>query len=456
MTATATLPAPAPADPGGPVRPRPKPRSRRWIRLVLPAGVVVFVVLVSALAYALQQPDQKNRAYLSPTGHRGFGADRLAGLLTQRGIKIERVTRTSDALVSAQGGDATLFIPTPNLVHPFYLRMLKLLPATTNVVLVDPSDSTLANGRLPIAVFNRNLVAHTAAPACDFPAVRDAGVAGVGRSVYTDLDPSAGSDELHRCYGGSLVEFTRQQTAITVVGAADPFRNDRIGEHGNQRLAVGLLSRSPRVVWLDLHRRDQQPGYVDDPALAGQPAAPPSLGPGSPDPDFPLPPTGPPRRRANDNDDGDGGSLGGASNPLWSAFPPWLFAAIALLGLAAVLLALARSRRLGAPVAEPLPVTVRAKETVEGRGRLYQRAKARAPALRTLQGAARERLAHLLDLPPTVDRATLVVTVSQAAGWAAEDVDQTLFHDQPENDEAMVTAAVRLETLVAAVTRRQA
>jgi len=453
MTATATLPAPAAPTPDAPP---PKPRSRRWIRLVLPTGVVIFIVLVSALAYALQQPDPKNRAYLSPTSHRGFAADRLAGLLSQRGVKIERVTRTSDALVSAQSGDATLFIPTPNLVHPFYLRMLKLLPATTKVVLVDPSDSTLANGRLPIAVYDRNLVAHAAAPGCDFPAARDAGIAGVGRSVYTDLDPSAGSEELHRCYGGSLVEFTREQTAITVVGAADPFRNDRIGEHGNQRLAVGLLSRSPRVVWLDLHRRDQQPGYVNDPALAGQPAAPPSLGPGSPDPDFPLPPTGPPRRRANDNDDGDGGSPGGASNPLWSAFPPWLFAAIALLGLAAVLLALARGRRLGAPVAEPLPVTVRAKETVEGRGRLYQRAKARAPALRTLQAAARERLAHLLDLPPTVDRATLVAAVSQAAGWTAEDVDRTLFHDEPENDEAMVAAAVRLETLLAAVTRRQA
>jgi hypothetical protein len=451
MTATATLPAPAPTDAAAPP---PKPRSRRWIRLVLPAGVVVFVVLVSVFAYVLQQPDQKNHAYLSPTSSRGFAANRLAGLLSQRGIPIERVTRTSDALVSAQSGNATLFVPTPNLVHPFYLRMLKLLPASTKVVLVDPSDATLANGRLPIAVYDRNLVAHAAAPACDFAPARDAGVAGVGRSVYTDLDPSAGADELHRCYGGSLVEFTRQQTAITVVGAADPFRNDRIGEHGNERLAVGLLSRSPRVIWLDLHRREQQPGYVNDPALAGQPAAPPSLGPGSPDPDFPLPPTEPPRRRANGNDDGDGGS-GGSSNPLWEAFPPWLFAAIALLGLAAVLLAFARARRLGAPVAEPLPVTVRAKETVEGRGRLYQRAKARAPALRTLQGAARERLAHVLDLPPAPDRATLVAAVSQASGWPPADVDQTLFSDQPENDEAMVAAAVKLEALLAAVTRRQ-
>jgi hypothetical protein len=255
-----------------------------------------------------------------------------------------------------------------------------------------------------------------------------------------------------RCYDGSLLRVRHEATTLTLVGATDPFRNDRIGEHHNEQLAVGLLSRARRVVWLDLHRREQQPGYVDDPALAGQPAAPPSLGPGSPDPDFPLPPTERPRRRANS--DNDGGGSGGGSNPLWQAFPPWLFATLALLGVGFVLLALARARRLGAPVAEPLPVTVRAKETVEGRGRLYQRAKARAPALGTLQSAARERLAHLLDLPPTADRATLVAAVSEATGWLPADVDRTLFHDEPENDEALVTAAVRLETLLGLVTRR--
>jgi hypothetical protein len=447
MTTTAT-PLRPPAEPAV-AAPAPRTRSRRWIRLVLPAGVVVLLVLASLLAYQVQQPDEKNRGYLSPTSGRYFGGAKLADLLGRRGITVERQTRTSDALVSAQSGNATLFIPTPNLVHPFYLRMLKLLPATTRVVLVDPSDTTLGQGRFPISVIHRYLVAHTDAPGCELAAARDAGPAGVGRSVYSNVDPETGEHELNRCYGGSVVEFSRQLTSITAVGSADPFRNDRIGEHGNQQLAVGLLSRSPRLVWLDLHRREQQPGYVDNPGLAGQPAAPPSLGPGSPDPDFPLPPTGPASRG-----NGDQGGTAGASapNPLWEAFPAWLFAAIALIALGFVMLALARARRLGAPVAEPLPVTVRAKETVEGRGRLYQRAKARVPALRTLQVAARDRLAHLLDLPPTVDRATLVAAVSEATGWPAEAVDDTLFRDELENDEAMVTTAVRLEGLLAAVT----
>ena len=45
--------------------------------------------------------------------------------------------------------------------------------------------------------------------------------------------------------------------------------------------------------------------------------------------------------------------------------------------VAAVLAAAARARRLGAPVAEPLPVLVPATETVTGRGRLYQRSRDR-------------------------------------------------------------------------------
>ena len=47
--------------------------------------------------------------------------------------------------------------------------------------------------------------------------------------------------------------------------------------------------------------------------------------------------------------------------------------ALVQVGLAVLLLALWRARRLGPVVAEPLPVVVRAAETVEGRARLYRR-----------------------------------------------------------------------------------
>jgi hypothetical protein len=124
----------------------------------------------------------------------------------------------------------------------------------------------------------------------------------------------------------------------------------------------------------------------------------------------------------------------------------------ALLALAVVLLALARARRLGAPVTEPLPVAVRATETVTGRGRLYQRAKARTPALRTLQAAARERLNRMLDLPTGADRAAVTSAAAAAAGWPVDDVDATLFGTEPATDDELVAAAQRLEALMKALT----
>src|SRR5205807_3917811 len=140
---------------------------------------------------------------------------------------------------------------------------------------------------------------------------------------------------------------------------------------------------------------------------------PPSLGPGgSPDPDFPIPsrrPTAPPHGQPPPEADGE-------PPPIWLLLPPWAWAALGLLGLAAFGYALARARRLGPPVSEPLPVAVRAAETVEGRGRLYRQAKARDVALNTLRGSALTRLVAALGLPPDADRPTLVAAVVARTG----------------------------------------
>jgi hypothetical protein len=62
-------------------------------------------------------------------------------------------------------------------------------------------------------------------------------------------------------------------------------------------------------------------------------------------------------------------------------------------------LALWRGRRLGPVVEEPLPVVVRAAETVEGRSRLYRKAGARDVAAEALRRAAVRRLGTALGLP---------------------------------------------------------
>ena len=71
--------------------------------------------------------------------------------------------------------------------------------------------------------------------------------------------------------------------------------------------------------------------------------------------------------------------------------------------IAVVLAAVWRMRRLGPLVAEPLPVVVRASETVEGHGRLYRSRRSRDRAAAVLRDAARHRISARLALPATAD-----------------------------------------------------
>jgi Domain of unknown function (DUF4350) len=147
------------------------------------------LILISSIAYSIQQPDLRDPAYLSPTSDAPTGGSRLAALLRAHAITIERQTKTSDALVSADRGDATLFLPAPSLIHPFYLRMLKLMPATTRIVLVAPSGRSLANGRLPVGVADQRWAAAVRAPDCALPAAVAAGAAAALQVQFTPVEP---------------------------------------------------------------------------------------------------------------------------------------------------------------------------------------------------------------------------------------------------------------------------
>src|SRR5262249_60276151 len=117
--------------------------------------------------------------------------------------------------------------------------------------------------------------------------------------------------------------------SLTVIGASDAFRNDRITEHGNAALAGGLLTGTRRLVWLDVHRLEPRPGLNPNGAAD---RAPPSLGTaGSPDPDFPIPGTPDPDQESGG---GAGGGGGGGGPPPWAAFPPGAWAAVSRLLLA--------------------------------------------------------------------------------------------------------------------------
>lgn len=426
--------------------PRPgSGRGRRWPRLAIPYSILLVILLGSTIAYSVQQPDPTDRAYLSPNSDAAIGGHRLAQLLTTRGVTVRRETGAAQALVAAASGQTTLFIPTPAFVHPFQLRMIKLLPASTRVVLVAPDNQVLSLGNVPARVVGSRLAATARAADCVWTPATQAGTASVVRKRYASWSP------VHQCYGGGLTVVRRGAAEVVLVGADDPFRNDRIGEHHNSTLATALLSTTTSVIWLDLHKPERQPDYVDDPALASQPPAPPLLGRGSPDPEFYIPDTAAPKK-SSASAQPEGAE---APNPLWDAAPPWTFATVALLALGAVLFALAMGRRLGGPVREPLPIVVRTTETVEGRGRLYQRAKARGPAATTLRVTCRQRLVRLLGLGKDADPPTIVAAVNAVtaqAGWPAGYVELVLYGGEPADDRELIRLALDTEALVRTVT----
>ncbi len=451
MTATVMAPAPESPAPESPAAGRPRRRrSTRWLRLVIPYAVVVALLLGTAIVHELGAVDVTDPAYLNPASAEPFGGQRLAGRLAQRGVAVERVSKSSDALVRAYQGDVTLFLPAPGLMHPYYLRMLKLMPASTRVVLVAPGGFTLGNGRLPVYSSGSRWTTRSAAPGCTFPEARQAGTAEAYHTRYDTEHDSVRAVETAHCYDGGLVGVRYAATEVLVIGASEPFRNDRIEAYGNAALATGLLSAHRTVVWLDLHRGEPMPGLVRQSPDPNLPAAPPSLGTGGkPDPDFPI--EVPPSPRSGGSGEDESAS-DAPPPPVWLLLPTWAWAALGLLFIAAFAYALARARRLGPPVSEPLPVAVRAAETVEGRGRLYRRAKAREVAVDALRTGALHRIRPALRLPPDAGRAAVVAAVVTRTGGPEWQVDAILYGARPADDQQLVQLVNDLDSLVHTLT----
>ncbi|MDR7279163.1 DUF4350 domain-containing protein [Catenuloplanes atrovinosus] len=434
---------------------------RRRYRIIIPVAVALALLLVTGVTYAIEEPDPSENTYLSPAVTEGTGGSALRRALAAAGVDVQHLTKTSDALLEAYRGNATLFIPAPEAIHPEYLRMLELLPPTTRIVLVAPAAPSLRAAGLAVSAEGRRWTTRAVAPDAEQPRpcwieeARAAGVAAALRQRYDGAGPA--------CYGQGLIRALDLPAETYVIGTGDPFRNDRIREHGNERLAVGLLGTRARMIWLDRHRLEPPPLYTT--ARPNGPEAPPSLYPDDTSADDGTPydrpaPDGSPQPGGAGENDGDAGSGGDGDddraaaperpdNPMFEAFPPWFWAMLVLLAVAALVTALWRARRLGPPVVEPLPVQVRAHETVLGRGRLYRRARAAAHSAEILREAARQRLAHRLRLPPEADLSAAVAAYLRADEREARQV----LYDFPVTDDGdLVWLAGALHDLTTAVT----
>lgn len=116
-----------------------------------------------------------------------------------------------------------------------------------------------------------------------------------------------------------------------------------------------------------------------------------------------------------------------------------------------------RGRRFGPLVAERLPVTVPAAETIEGRARLYDNSDARLHALDSIRLGTITRLAELLGLGRGEATDAVIEATAQTAGVTREHAYQVLLVGYPDSDSALVdlaNAAAELERRVRAATGR--
>src|SRR5215467_2298457 len=379
----------------GPGR-RPEPGWRRWRA---PAAVVLVVLLGGLIVALLQVPAPVTRP-LNPDNTGPAGAHAIVALLQDRGQTVIRAGSAATAVEQARARGTTLVITSPRLLSGADLTVLARVRAS--LLLVAPGRAALA-ALAPGVTLARPALVRDLPPRCGLPGAVAAGDAALGGLLLRSTAPGA-----WRCYPegaatpsllASLVRYDSRGRRITVLGTGAPLANWGLGRHGNAALALNLLATSPRIVWL-------VPGPVPAPGAAG---------PGH--------------------------------RPLASLIPGQVYAVAIQLGVVVVLLALWRMRRLGPLVTEPLPVVVRACETVEGHGRLYRSRRARDRAAAALRGAALRRITVRLGLPQGTSPEVACQELAGRTGRGADEIWAILFGPVPRDDAALVRLATDLDAL---------
>jgi uncharacterized protein DUF4350 len=347
------------------------------------APIFVAVVIVVAAILLLVTNGGTAHGDLDPRSAEPGGAQALARLLTEQGVRVVGVRTFADAEKELSPG-AELLVTEPALVEPGHLAELRRHAG--EAVMIGARQDTL-DTVLPGVFTMPDSEVGVRSPDCTVAAAVAAGTATLGGVGYQARQAA------RVCYSGSLLQLG----PTTLLGSGAPLTNQRLATEGNAALSLRLLGRSSKLVW-----------YLPSPADT---------------------------------------SAGVAPRPFLDLVPRrWLFGAVEL-GVAVVLFALWRGRRLGPVVDEPLPVVVRAAETVEGRARLYRRSRSSGHAAGILRQAAVDRLCPALGLGAATEPSVVVSAVAARSGRSAAEVRALLYGPAPENDAALVRLADEIDRL---------
>ncbi|WP_298868087.1 DUF4350 domain-containing protein [uncultured Microbacterium sp.] len=353
--------------------------------------VIVLVLGVVLLTTRLPMIGADMSGTLSPSNPGPSGAKALAELARDQGVDITE-TRSRVEAASMLGPDATLVLTDPYTLSDDGVRTL--LERADRVVLLTSSARMLRLLKLGTDAWDGGAEVEAS---CSVPEFARVG----GIEPQRAFVPARGVDG---CFGddsSAVLRSTADGRTITLVEGTELFSNGHLAENGNAALGLALIAQQPQVVW-----------YV---------------------PDF------------ADSD------ISSAQKTLGDLSPGWLTPAILLLMLAGVAAIWWRGRRFGPLVAEALPVTVRASETMQGRARLTAKAADAPHAGSAIRSGTLSRLAARLALGPRSRVEEVADAASDRLGVPRTALYDLLGGQAPQDDRELVELARRLSELETAV-----
>ncbi|WP_411722104.1 DUF4350 domain-containing protein [Mycetocola sp.] len=378
------------------VTPRARTVARRGLFWAGVAGVCIIVVAATLL---LTRGAASSGLLLDPASAAPTGAKAVAEVLRDQGVDVILPDGFDEALAASAQPGTTLAIHDPS----GYLtgnRLTELAGEAGDVVLLSPGFrhlQALTPGVRAAGPANPD----TALDAdCTQDAAGRAGTISPGPTFAVSDDSDATGCFPADTGGFGLLSIPDGADTIRVLGPSELLSNDLVILHGNAALGLGLLGGTDRLVW-----------YL--PSIADVEAS------------------GPPS--------------------IAELTPTWLVPVTSLLGITVLVAMFWRGRRLGPLVAEDLPVTVPAGETMEGRARLYQRSAARTRAVDALRIGAVGRLGNALGLSRHASVSEVSDAVASALGRDPREVRGILLENLPSSERDVVALSDALRDLEAAI-----
>lgn len=375
-------------------------RKTRIRSLVGWAVVVALVVGGAFLAIRVATTAPSWHDALDPEGVGDTGSMALAEILRRQGVEVE-VHRSRIDAAAAVDDDATLVMANPVTLTDDGVeelissaeRVVFLSAGTHLLSLLDMGDNAAGAGS---AVSAR----------CDVAEFAQVGMIRPDR-MFAPADGVQGCFRDSEGDGAAVLIDDSDGVRRTVVDGARLFSNARLAEDGNAALGLALLGQTSKVVWY-------VPSYEDTDIEAESPET------------------------------------------LGTLTPDWLTPAILLLLMTGLAAGLWRGRRFGPLVAESLPVTVRASETMHGRARLTARAGDAAHAAEALRDGSRRRLAKRLGLAVTATADEIADAAADRLRTPRGSLQNLLAGDLPRDDTSLILYARQLAELEASVDNSRA